>query len=101
MPDWIATIRAQGDIAKRMSEEIPKALGNPDITSQQLNQLYKLVVRCGNDLDAIVDKMGEYEVDEALYEAAEALESIWDRLTIAVGMKIREKRGRPPIHITL
>jgi len=41
--DWIATLKEQGDLTKRLAVEVPKALGNPELTLDQASRLYRLV----------------------------------------------------------
>jgi hypothetical protein len=97
--DWLEVVRKHGDIAKGIADGITQALCDPNTTIDQLSQLYKLVVRCGRDVERTAEEMGEYDVDDALYEALEALDDIWSELIVAVANKIRVMQGLKPIGI--
>ncbi|QNQ64333.1 hypothetical protein IB024_13720 [Brucella sp. 6810] len=45
--DWLAKLQEKGDIAKRIAERTVKALKHPNLTADQGNRLYKLVVSIG------------------------------------------------------
>ena len=95
--DWIATLKEQGELTKRLAVEVPKALGNPELTLDQASRLYRLVEKSAQDFDRIVERMNEEDLDDALYEAAESLEDIWSALSVAAANKVRTMQGLDPI----
>jgi hypothetical protein len=52
------------------------------------------------DFDKILEHMGEFDVDEALVEAAEALETIWARVSVDTANRVRTMQGLDPIEFT-
>lgn len=54
--DWIALIKEQGEVAKRMATDVPTVLSDPNLTLDQASKLYKVVERGALDLDSIVER---------------------------------------------
>jgi len=95
--DWLATVQEHGEIVQRMAATVPEVLSDPDLTFDQASLLYRDVEQGAQDFDKILEHMGEVDVDEALVEAAEALETIWARLSVATANRVRTMRGLDPI----
>lgn len=97
--DWIATLREQGDIAARFTKDVPTALSDASLTLDQASRLYQAVEKGSQDFDRIVEDMQEYDLDESLFEAADALEDIWSGLSVATANKVRTIQGLAPIEM--
>lgn len=98
--DWLRLIQEQGEIAKQMAADVPRALADPDLTLDNASQLYGAVERGAQNLDRIVERMEDYDLDDALFEAAEALQDIWARLSVASANKVRTMQGLSPIEFS-
>lgn len=94
--DWIALVRAQGDIATQMADLVVKALRLPDLSDDQLNRLYRLVVRGSQDYEAFLDEMSAYDVPEPLERAADAIDDVWSDLVIGVANESQKRAGLQP-----
>lgn len=97
--DWIATLHEQGDVVAQMSSDVPKALSHSDLTLDQASRLYRAVEKGAQDFDRIVEDMQEYDLDDSLFEAADALEDIWSELSVATANKVRTMKGLAPIEM--
>lgn len=95
--DWMQTLIAAGEIAKQAAIDVPKQLAAADLTVVEASRLYTETERNAQAMDDLVDKMAEEDLDEALQEAAEALQDIWGGLSIAAVNRLRELQGLPPI----
>lgn len=95
--DWLSILRMQGDLAKSMAEDVPKALDDPKLTLDQASRLYNAVEQGAQEFDRIVTLMNEEDLDEPLYEAADALEDMWSELSVAAANKVRVMQGLDPI----
>ncbi len=98
--DWIAILKEQGALAKKLSSEVPKALQNPNLTLDQASRLYSLVEKGAQDFDRVVDDMHNEDLDDALYDAAESLEDIWSALSLSAANKVRTMQGLDPIELS-
>lgn len=95
--DWIATLREQGDIAKRLAKDVPMALSDTSLTLDQASRLNGIVENGSKAFDRIVVDMQEHDLDASLFEAADALENIWCELSVATANKVRSMQGLTPI----
>ena len=95
--DWLELITEQGEVAQRMAANVPKVLGDPKLSLEDATKLYNIVEAGAQDLDELADKMDEFDLDEALFEAVEALQSIWDKLSVASANRVRTMQGLSPI----
>ena len=96
MADWLEILREQGEIATRMGKNVPEILSRPDLTLDQASRLYQMVERGAQDFEGIVGAMEEYDLPESAFEAAETLQAIWDKLSIAAANKVRSMQGLKP-----
>lgn len=39
--DWIATVKEQGELTKKLSVEVPRVLANPGLTFEKASQLHR------------------------------------------------------------
>ncbi|WP_163269677.1 hypothetical protein [Chelativorans alearense] len=90
-------LRERGEIAKRMGNAVPEALGHPNLTLEQASRIYRLVEKSAQDAGRFVDLMEESDVHESLIKAAEALQDIWSTLSVAAANKVRIRQGLEPI----
>lgn len=95
--DWIETLTAAGEIAKQAAIDMPKQLAAEDLTVLEASRLYSETERKAQAMDRLIEKMADEDVDDALLEAAEALQDIWDSLSIAAVNRLREMQGLPPV----
>jgi hypothetical protein len=95
--DWIETLTAAGEIAKQAAIDMPKQLAAEDLTVLEASRLYSETERKAQAMDRLIEKMADEGVDDALLEAAEALQDIWDSLSIAAVNRLREMQGLPPV----
>lgn len=51
------------------------------------------------DFDAIVEIMGEHDLEDALVEAADTIEDTWINLSVATANRLRSMLGLEPIDI--
>lgn len=91
---WLETIRESGELAKRMATEVPKVLGNPDLTTEQANQLFNSINKHCLDVERLIDEMEDEDADEAMLDAAESLDDMWATIAEAVAEKLIELRRR-------
>lgn len=98
---WTARLIIAGDIAKEAAGTLPQRLAADDLTVLEASHMYFETERNAQAMDSLVDMMAEEDVDDALLEAAEALQDIWDSLTIAAVNRMRELQGLPPIEIAV
>ncbi len=93
--DWLGTLKEKGDFAKRIAAQTVEALKHPNLTTDQGNRLYKLVVKGSEEFDQFVEELDAADLDEDLYdsliEAAETIEDIWSDLIIGVAEQLRGK----------
>ena len=93
--DWLGTLKEKGDFAKRIAAQTVEALKHPNLTIDQGNRLYKLVVKGSEEFDQFVEELDAADLDEDLYdsliEAAETIEDIWSDLIIGVADQLRGK----------
>ncbi|KAB2706472.1 HIRAN domain-containing protein [Brucella lupini] len=93
--DWLGTLKAKGDFAKRIAAQTVEALKHPNLTIDQGNRLYKLVVKGSEEFDQFVEKLDAADLDEDVYdgliEVAETIEDIWSDLIIGVAEQLRGK----------
>lgn len=96
--DWLGTLKEKGDFAKRIAAHTVEALKHPNLTIDQGNRLYKLVVKGSEEFDQFVEELDAADLDEDLYdsliEAAETIENIWSDLVVAVAEHIRGNDGK-------
>ncbi len=98
--EWISILTEQGDLAKRMARDVPIALGHPKLTLDQASRLHNAVEDGAQKFDQVVLAMEQEDLDDALLEAAEALEDIWSGLCIATANKVRTMQGLAPIELS-
>jgi hypothetical protein len=97
--DWIQILREQGDLAQRAAEQVPRAISDPDLTLDLASKLYAAVERGAQAFDGIMDQMQESDVSDSMFDAAEAIEGIWAKLSVAAANKVRTMQGLDPIEI--
>jgi hypothetical protein len=97
--DWIATLKEQGDFAAQMSRDVKTALSHSDLTVDQASRLYRTVEKGAQDFDRIVEDMQEYDLDDSLFEVAEALEDFWSEISVATANRVRTMQGLAPIEM--
>ncbi|MFC6486926.1 hypothetical protein [Nitratireductor sp. GCM10026969] len=95
--DWLEVLREQGEIAQRMARDVAELLGHPGLTLDQASRMYRLVEKGAQDFDRMVEALEEQDALDAVLEAAETIQSIWDELSIATANKVRTLRGLEPI----
>lgn len=95
--DWFATLHEQGELVKRLAATVTEALDHPDLTLDLASRIYREVEQGAQAFDAIAQQMDISDVPTELFEAAEALENIWVRLSIAAANKVRTMRGLSPL----
>lgn len=95
--DWKQTLLAAGEIAKQAAIDLPRQLAAKDLTVVEASRLYSETERNAQAMDDLVDRMAEEDLNEALQEAAEALQDVWGGLSIAAVNRLRELQGLPPI----
>lgn len=97
--NWVALVKEQGELAQQIAERVVQALSLPDLSSDQLNRLYRLVVQGSQDYEAFLEEMSEYDVPDGLEDAADAIDNIWSNLVIGVANESRKRQGLEPIEI--
>lgn len=97
--DWIATLREQGVLAERVAATMTRAHADPNLTLDQASRIYRIVEQGAQDFDQIVEEMDDHDLDDTLYDAAEALEDIWSNLSVAAANKVRTIQGLAAIKI--
>jgi hypothetical protein len=95
--DWAAVLKGQAEIVQRLARDVPAALGSPDLTLNEASQIYSDVEHGAQAFDAIVDKMKDFDVDEALFDVAESIEDILGKLSLAAANKVRALQGLDPV----
>lgn len=73
--DWFAEVSDAGVAAKKAAAEIPRHLGNPDMTADEAGSLYEVVERGAQASDALLSGMIEEDAEENLIEAADLFPS--------------------------
>lgn len=58
-----------------------------------------MVEHGAQDFDAIVEIMGELDLEDALVEAADTIEDTWIHLSVATANRLRSMLGLGPIDI--
>jgi RNase H-fold protein (predicted Holliday junction resolvase) len=98
MIDWAAKMREQTRFAKRMAGEVPVALADPRLTSDEAEQLLQTVENCALSFDAVVKEM-EYEDASAPHtRTAEAIAAVWLDLRRMATDRLRILRLPPRRH---
>ena len=95
--DWTTRLILAGDIAKEAAGTLPQRLAADDLTVLEASHMYSEAERNAQAIDELVEMMADEGADDALLEAAEALQDIWDGLTIAAVNRLRELQGLPPV----
>jgi len=90
--DWISVLTDLGDFARKLAREIPPALSDPNITSDQVTRLYQVLEKQAQAVERMVGTMNDEDVGEHLIKAAEALEDIFSDLAAAAANKMIELR---------
>jgi hypothetical protein len=97
--DWVAALQEQADLALRIATDVGKALDASVLTVEQVSRLYRMVEQGAQDFDAIVEIMGEHDLEDALVEAADTIEDTWLNLSVATANRLRSMLGLEPIDI--
>lgn len=97
--DWMTRLILAGDIAKEAAGTLPQRLAAEGLTVLEASHMYSETERNAQAIDELVEMMADEGADDALLEAAEVLQDIWDGLTIAAVNRLRELQGLPPVEI--
>ena len=93
MADLLEILREQQDTAERMSEEVPRMLGNPDITTQQVKTLFSAIEQQADFAERLSGVLDDNGFDFEIVKAAEALEELYAELAAAVAEKLAGRGG--------
>jgi hypothetical protein len=86
--DWIAALREQGDLAKRVSKEIRAALDRPDLTLDQARRICGLVEMGADTFDRFLRSAKGQNLSPGYYAAATILADIWYALALDASSKL-------------
>ncbi|WMT88654.1 hypothetical protein NO932_08630 [Pelagibacterium sp. 26DY04] len=97
--DWYEKLKKHGDLAQSFAHKVAEVLKDDTLTIDQASKLYRTVSAGAQTFDDFSSEMDEYDLHESMFEAAEAIESIWDKLTVAVANRVRTMQGLEPIEM--
>lgn len=97
--DWLDVLGKQGEFAKKLAIDVPKALMNPELTLDEAQSLYKIIDKAARDFDGVIEAMEEFDLDDSLFDAAENLEGIFSELHVVMANKVRTMQGLKPIEM--
>ena len=95
--DWIAALRQQGDLAKKVSKDIRIALNHPNLTLEQATRLHGMVELGAHTFEQFIHSAKAQNLHGLYYEAGRILEDIWSTLVQDAATKVRLLREVDPI----
>jgi hypothetical protein len=92
--DWIAALRQQGDLTKKVSKDIRIAIDHPNLTLDQAVRIHGMVELGARTFAQFVHSANAQNLPGLYYEAAGILENIWSTLAEDAMNKILILRER-------
>lgn len=77
---WHQRIRQSEALARRMEQQIPQILADPEITADHANQLFAAVNQHVLEVERFMDELEKADVTDDILDAAERTEQRWNLL---------------------
>lgn len=90
--DWLATLREQTNIGKQMAHEVPLMLARPEVTLEQVRQVFGALDHQAHFVEELANVLEETGYDFAVIDAARALEDLFAELAAAAADKMVQLR---------
>jgi hypothetical protein len=90
--DWLEVLKQQSDEGRRMGRQVPKMLGDPAITADQVKALFDALEKQADFIERLVKALEKHGYDFDVVKAAEVLEERYVNLAAEAAEKLREIR---------
>ncbi|PSH57624.1 hypothetical protein [Phyllobacterium sophorae] len=96
MVQWLDILREKNDLAEQLSEKIPRFFAYPALSLDHAMRLHILLEKHADDMEKLVEQIGEVDLPDAIYEAASALDAIFSGLAAIAASKVAELQKKQP-----
>ena len=96
MAQWSDMLREKNALAEQLSEKIPRFFAYKALTLDHAVRLHILLENHADDMEKLIEQIGEVDLPDALYEAASALDVIFSDLAAMAASKVAELQKKQP-----